>query len=80
MIVASNEFKTMLDKLIFCTGNLAEQKYINKHSRLYYSQVLECLNRLNDIIEQGIICEYIQTRREFRAELDREDMEEGEIG
>ena len=80
MIVASNEFKAMLDRLIFCTGNLAGQKYINEHSRLYYSQVLECLNRLNDIIELGIICEYIQTKEEFRAELIREDMEEGEIG
>lgn len=80
MIKASDEFKTMLDRLLFCTGNLAEQRCINTDTRRYYSQVWECLQRLRDIIELGIVNEYIQTKEEFRAELIREDKEEGEIG
>lgn len=76
MIRASDEFKTMLDRLLFCTGNLAEQRYINADTRRYYSQVWECLNRLRDIIELGIVNDYIQTKEEFRRELEREDEED----
>lgn len=76
MIRASDEFKAMLDRLLFCTGNLAEQRYSNKDTRRYYSQVWECLNRLRDIIELGIVNDYIQTKEEFRRELEREDEED----
>lgn len=73
MIRASNNFRNRLDRLLFCTGNLAEQRYINADTRRYYSQVWECLQRLRDIIELGIVSEYIQTKEEFRAELEKED-------
>lgn len=74
MIRASKNFRNMLNRLIHHSAQICEQRGLWEDS--YYSKVYECLQRLRDIIDLGIVSEYIQTKEEFRAELEKEDEED----
>ena len=73
MIRASKNFRNRLGRLIFHTGRICSQSNLSENSKLYYSHVWECLDQLRNIIDLGIEREYLQTKEEFRAELERGD-------
>lgn len=73
MIRASRNFRNRLGRLLFHTGRICSQSNLSENSKLYYSHVWECLEQLRDIIDLGIEREYLQTKEELRAELERDD-------
>jgi hypothetical protein len=73
MIRASKNFRNRLGRLLFHTGRICSQSNLSENSRLYYSHVWECLEQLRNIIDLGIEREYLQTKEEFRAILERDD-------
>lgn len=73
MIRASRNFRNRLGRLLFHTGRICSQSNLSENSKLYYSHVWECLEQLRNIIDLGIEREYLQTKEEFRAELERDD-------
>lgn len=73
MIRASKNFRNRLGRLLFHTGQICSQSDLSENSKLYYSHVWECLQRLRDIIDLGIESEYLQTQEEFIKELEKED-------
>lgn len=73
MIRASKNFRNRLGRLIFHTGRICSQSDLSENSKLYYSHVWECLEQLRNIIDLGIEREYLQTKEEFRAELERDE-------
>lgn len=73
MIRASKNFRNRLGRLLFHTGRICSQSNLSENSKLYYSHVWECLEQLRNIIDLGIEREYLQTKEEFRAELERDD-------
>ena len=73
MIRASKNFRNRLSRLIFHTGRICCQSNISESSKLYYSHVWVCLEQLRNIIDFGIESEYLQTKEEFKAELERGD-------
>lgn len=73
MIRASRNFRNRLGRLLFHTGRICSQSNLSENSKLYYSHVWECLDQLRNIIDLGIEREYLQTKEEFRAELERGD-------
>lgn len=73
MIRASRNFRNRLGRLLFHTGRICSQSNFSENSKLYYSHVWECLEQLRNIIDLGIEREYLQTKEEFRAELERDD-------
>lgn len=73
MIRASINFRNRLGRLLFHTGRICSQSNLSENSKLYYSHVWECLEQLRNIIDLGIEREYLQTKEEFRAELERDD-------
>lgn len=73
MIRASKNFRNRLGRLLFHTGRICSQSNLSENSKLYYSHVWECLEQLRDIIDLGIEREYLQTKEELRAELERDD-------
>ena len=73
MIRASKNFRNRLGRLLFHTGRICSQSNLSENSKLYYSHVWECLEQLRNIIDLGIEREYLQTKEEFRAELEREE-------
>lgn len=73
MIRASRNFRNRLGRLLFHTGRICSQSNLSENSKLYYSHVWECLEQLRNIIDLGIEREYLQTKEEFRAELERGD-------
>lgn len=73
MIRASKNFRNRLGRLLFHTGRICSQSNLSENSRLYYSHVWECLEQLRNIIDLGIEREYLQTKEEFRAELERDE-------
>lgn len=73
MIRASKNFRNRLGRLLFHTGRICSQSNLSENSKLYYSHVWECLEQLRNIIDLGIEREYLQTKEEFRAELERDE-------
>lgn len=73
MIRASRNFRNRLGRLLFHTGRICSQSNLSENSKLYYSHVWEWLEQLRNIIDLGIEREYLQTKEEFRAELERGD-------
>lgn len=73
MIRASRNFRNRLGRLLFHTGRICSQSNLSENSKLYYSHVWECLEQLRNIIDLGIEREYLQTKEEFRAELERDE-------
>lgn len=73
MIRASRNLRNRLGRLLFHTGRICSQSNLSENSKLYYSHVWECLEQLRNIIDLGIEREYLQTKEEFRAELERGD-------
>ena len=73
MIRASKNFRNRLGRLLFHTGRICSQSNLSENSKLYYSHVWECLDQLRNIIDLGIEREYLQTKEEFRAELERDE-------
>lgn len=80
MIRASKNFRNRLSRLIFHTGRICCQSNISESSKLYYSHVWECLEQLRNIIDLEIESEYLQTKEEFKAELEREDDKDKDLG
>lgn len=76
MIRASKNFRNRLGRLLFHTGRICSQSDLSENSKLYYSDVWECLQRLRDIIDLGIESEYLQTKEELIKELEKEDNED----
>lgn len=75
MIRASKNFRNRLGRLLFHTGRICSQSNLSENSKMYYSHVWECLDQLRNIIDLGIEREYLQTKEEFRAELERGNSE-----
>lgn len=73
MIRASKNFRNRLGRLLFHTGRICSQSNLSENSKMYYSHVWECLEQLRNIIDLGIEREYLQTKEEFRAELERDE-------
>ena len=73
MIRASKNFRNRLGRLLFHTGRICSQSNLSENSKLYYSHVWECLEQLRNIIDLGIEREYLQTKEEFRVELERDE-------
>lgn len=80
MIRASKNFRNRLARLIFHTGRICCQSNISESSKLYYSHVWECLEQLRNIIDLEIESEYLQTKEEFKAELERADDKDKDLG
>lgn len=80
MIRASKNFRNRLGRLLFHTGRICSQSDICENSRLYYSHVWECLEQLRNIIDLEIESEYLQTKEEFKAELERADDKDKDLG
>lgn len=80
MIRASKNFRNRLARLIFHTGQICCQSNISESSKLYYSHVWECLEQLRNIIDLEIESEYLQTKEEFKAELERADDKDKDLG